>query len=142
MEADRLPKFFVRRDQGYQISDSLRKSVIFAAQNLITDPPFSKMDIISCRNLLIYLDADTQAKLMPLFNFALNPGGYLFLGKSETVVGQSDLFETVSQKGPALSPPGPGPPDRPGFPDFAGRGRERIRPPRHTAGPQDPTLRT
>ena len=95
---DRLAKFFVRKDTGYQISDALRKSVVFAAQNLITDPPFSKMDIISCRNLLIYLDADTQAKLMPLFNFALNPGGYLFLGKSEGIGGRSDLFDMVSKK--------------------------------------------
>ena len=94
----RLAKFFVRKDQGYQVSESLRNSVVFAAQNLITDPPFSKMDLISCRNLLIYLDADTQAKLIPLFNFALNPGGYLFLGKSEGVGGQDDLFDAVSKK--------------------------------------------
>ena len=72
--------------------------MVFAAQNLITDPPFSKMDIISCRNLLIYLDADTQAKLMPLMNFALNPGGYLFLGKSEGIGGRNDLFDVVSKK--------------------------------------------
>ena len=98
VEADRLAKFFVRKDSGYQISDALRKSVVFATQNLITDPPFSKMDIISCRNLLIYLDADTQTKLMPLFNFALNPGGYLFLGKSEGIGGRSDLFDIVSKK--------------------------------------------
>ena len=98
VEADRLSNFFIRKDSGYQISDALRKSVVFASQNLITDPPFSKMDIISCRNLLIYLDADTQTKLMPLFNFALNPGGYLFLGKSEGIGGRSDLFDIVSKK--------------------------------------------
>lgn len=72
--------------------------MVFATHNLITDPPFSKMDIIGCRNLLIYLDADTQAKLIPLFNFALNPGGYLFLGKSEGIGGQNDLFDMVSKK--------------------------------------------
>ncbi len=98
VEADRLSKFFVRKDVGYQISDALRKAVVFAVQNLITDPPFSKMDIISCRNLLIYLDADTQTRLMPLMNFALNPGGYLFLGKSEGIGGRSDLFDMVSKK--------------------------------------------
>ena len=98
VEPERLSRFFVRKDWGYQVSESLRKSVVFAAQNLITDPPFSKMDIISCRNLLIYLDADTQTKLMPLFNFALNPGGYLFLGKSEGIGGQNDLFDIVSKK--------------------------------------------
>ncbi len=96
--ADRLARFFLRRDQGYQIIESLRNSVVFAVQNLITDPPFSKMDLIGCRNLLIYLDADTQTKLIPLFNFALNPGGYLFLGKSEGVSGQNDLFSLVSKQ--------------------------------------------
>ena len=95
---ERLARFFVRKEQGCQVSESLRGSVVFAVQNLITDPPFSKMDIISCRNLLIYLDADTQAKLVPLFNFALNGGGYLFLGKSEGVSGQNDLFNVVSKK--------------------------------------------
>ena len=98
VEPERLSRFFVRKDQGYQVGESLRKSVVFAVQNLITDPPFSKMDLISCRNLLIYLDADTQQKLIPLFNFALNPGGYLFLGKSEGIGGQNDLFDIVSKK--------------------------------------------
>ena len=93
-----MRRFFFRKDGSYQVSESLRGSVVFAVQNLITDPPFSKMDIISCRNLLIYLDADTQAKLIPLFNFALKPGGYLFLGKSEGVGGQHELFDTVSKK--------------------------------------------
>ncbi len=96
--ADRLAKYFTRKDQGYQVSELLRNSVVFADQNLITDPPFSKMDLISCRNLLIYLDTETQAKLIPLFNFALNPGGYLFLGKSEGVGGRDDLFDTISKK--------------------------------------------
>jgi two-component system CheB/CheR fusion protein len=95
---ERLAKFFIRKEQGYQVSDSLRNSAVFAAQSLIADPPFSKMDIISCRNLLIYLDAETQAKLIPLFNFALRPDGYLFLGKSESVGGRHDLFDTISKK--------------------------------------------
>jgi two-component system CheB/CheR fusion protein len=95
---ERLSRFFVRGDRGYQVSESLRKSVTFAVQSIVADPPFSKMDIISCRNLLIYLDTDTQTRLMPLFNFALNPGGYLFLGKSEGISGQNDLFEIVSKK--------------------------------------------
>ncbi len=95
---ERLSKFFIRNDRGYQVTEPVRKSVVFAVQNLITDPPFSKMDIISCRNLLIYLDAETQTKLIPLFNFALNSGGYLFLGKSEGIGGQNDLFDVVSKK--------------------------------------------
>jgi two-component system, chemotaxis family, CheB/CheR fusion protein len=95
---ERLAKFFTRKEQGYQVGDSLRNSVVFADQNLIADPPFSKMDLVSCRNLPIYLDAETQAKLIPLFNFALNPGGYLFLGKSESVGGRHELFDTISKK--------------------------------------------
>ena len=96
-------------------------------QNLITDPPFSKMDIISCRNLLIYLDADTQTKLMPLFNFALNPGGYLFLGKSEGIGSRNDLFDIVSKKARLfrrLTPARPIALDSPILP-----GRTRILPP-------------
>jgi two-component system CheB/CheR fusion protein len=96
--AKRLAKFFVRKEHGYQVSESLRGAVVFASQNLITDPPFSKMDLVSCRNLLIYLDGETQAKLVPLFNFALNSGGYLFLGKSEGVGVETDLFSPVSKK--------------------------------------------
>jgi len=95
---ERLSRFFIRNDRGYQVIEPVRKSVVFASQNLVTDPPFSKMDIISCRNLLIYLDAETQTKLIPLFNFALNPGGYLFLGKSEGIGDQSDLFDIISKK--------------------------------------------
>ena len=96
--SDRLSKFFERKDSGYKVIDSLRNSVIFAVQNFITDPPFSRMDIVSCRNLMIYIDADTQAKLIPLFNYALSPGGYLFLGKSEGIGGRQDLFDMVSKK--------------------------------------------
>ncbi len=95
---ERLSRFFIRNDRGYQVNEQVRKSVVFASQNLINDPPFSKMDIIICRNLLIYLDAETQTKLIPLFNFALNPGGYLFLGKSEGICGQNDLFDVVSKQ--------------------------------------------
>jgi two-component system CheB/CheR fusion protein len=95
---ERMARFFLRNAKGYQISESLRKAVVFSRHNLISDPPFSKIDIVCCRNLLIYLDAETQAKLMPLFNFALNPGGYLFLGKSEGIGSQNDLFEIVSKK--------------------------------------------
>ncbi|MCE5278517.1 MAG: chemotaxis protein CheB [Planctomycetaceae bacterium] len=94
-----LLKYFVRKEEGYQVKESLRAALTFATQNVISAPPFSKMDLISCRNLLIYLDADAQTKLMAVFNFALKPGGYLFLGRSESVAGQNDLFETVSNKG-------------------------------------------
>ena len=95
---ERLSRFFIRKERGYQVGELVRQSVVFAAHNLISDPPFSKMDLISCRNLLIYLDTGMQQKLIPLFNFALNSGGYLFLGKSEGVGERNDLFDIVSKK--------------------------------------------
>jgi two-component system CheB/CheR fusion protein len=127
-----LASYFVRKENGFQVKDSLREILTFAAQNVITDPPFSKMDLISCRNLLIYLNADAQAKLMALFNFSLKPGGYLFLGRSETVAGQSDLFEAASKKARIyrrLTPTRPLLLDSPILP-----GKRRMIMPGHTAG--------
>jgi two-component system, chemotaxis family, CheB/CheR fusion protein len=72
--------------------------LVFSEQNVIKDPPFSKLDLISCRNLLIYLNGDLQKKLIPLFHYALNPGGYLFLGTSETVGEFGDLFAALERK--------------------------------------------
>ncbi|MBS1877512.1 MAG: GAF domain-containing protein [Acidobacteria bacterium] len=95
---DRLQKFFAKHETGYQISKRLREAVVFAPQNLIADPPFSKMDLILCRNLLIYLEPQVQNKVIALLHFALNPGGYLFLGNSETLGVQQDLFAPVSKK--------------------------------------------
>ena len=74
------------------------KSVVFAEQNVISDPPFSKLDLISCRNLLIYLEPEIQQKILAMFHFALREGGYLFLGNAETISQQHDLFETMSRK--------------------------------------------
>ncbi len=98
VEPGRLAKFFLAKVQGFQIREPLRGAVVFASHNLISDPPFSKMDIICCRNLLIYLDTEAQAKVIPLFNFALNPSGYLFLGKAESAADREDLFTLVSKK--------------------------------------------
>ena len=97
---DRLRRFFNHQEKNhtYQISKQLRESVVFAAQNLISDPPFSKLDLITCRNLLIYLDNETQNKILRMFHYALNPGGYLFLGSSETVGFEADLFRMISKK--------------------------------------------
>ena len=72
--------------------------VVFAPQSLIMDPPFTKLDILSCRNLLIYLAAEMQKKLIPLFHYSLRPGGILFLGSAETVGGFTDLFESLDRK--------------------------------------------
>jgi two-component system CheB/CheR fusion protein len=96
---DRLRKFFVMLDdQHYQINKELRELVVFSNQNLIGDAPFSKLDLISCRNLLIYLEPEMQNNVLSLFHFALVSGGYLFLGPSETTGRSSELFETISKK--------------------------------------------
>jgi two-component system CheB/CheR fusion protein len=99
VSAERRRKFFVKSgEQQYQVSKQLRESLVFAPQNLVSDAPFSKLDLITCRNLLIYLEPDAQARAISLFHFALNPGGYLVLGPSETIGRRTDLFETVSKK--------------------------------------------
>jgi two-component system CheB/CheR fusion protein len=99
LSAERLAKFFTKYDeQTYQVNKQLREAVVFAVQNLITDAPFSKLDLVSCRNLLIYLEPDIQQKVISLLHYSLNEGGYLFLGPSETIGRQPDLFETASKK--------------------------------------------
>lgn len=95
---ERLKHFFVRDDHGYRVRKEIREMVIFAPQNLIMDPPFTKLDILSCRNLLIYLSPEVQKKLIPLFHYSLAPGGILLLGSAETVGGNSALFATLHGK--------------------------------------------
>ncbi len=94
----RLRRFFVEEEGGYRVSKMLREMVVFARQNLISDPPFSRMDLISCRNLLIYLEPSLQKKALPTFHYALKPDGFLLLGASESVGGFTDLFEPVDKK--------------------------------------------
>ena len=114
---ERLARFFTRVDESaWQISKQVRETVTFAVQNLITDAPFSKMDLISCRNLLIYLEPEVQKKVITLLHFALKEGGYLFLGPSETVGRQTDLFEPVSKKWRIYRRIGPGRADDLQFP--------------------------
>jgi two-component system CheB/CheR fusion protein len=99
VSADRIKRFFVMVDDShFQIDKQLRESVVFSHQNLIGDAPFSKLDLISCRNLLIYLEPEMQQKVISLFHFALVSDGYLLLGPSETVGRLTDLFEIVSKK--------------------------------------------
>ena len=93
-----LSKYFVRRENGFQVSRSLREMVVFAHHNLIQDPPFTNIELIACRNLLIYLQPVLQNKVLNYFNFSLNPGGLLFLGSSETVGEYVDYFELVHSK--------------------------------------------
>lgn len=95
---ERLQRFFTKDDYGYRISKAVREMVIFAPQNLIMDPPFTKLDVLCCRNLLIYFTGELQKKLLPLFHYTLNPGGILFLGSSETIGGFQDLFAPVDDK--------------------------------------------
>lgn len=96
--ADRLRRFFIKEDGMYRINKQVREMVIFAPQNVIMDPPFTKLDLLTCRNLLIYFTAELQKKVIPLFHYSLNPGGVLFLGSSETIGSFSDLFVTADNK--------------------------------------------
>jgi two-component system CheB/CheR fusion protein len=95
---ERLRRFFVEEKGGYQVIKPLRERVIFARQNLISDPPFSRMDLISCRNVMIYLEPTLQKKALPAFHYALKPEGVLFLGASESVGTFTDLFAPVDKK--------------------------------------------
>lgn len=95
---DRLVRFFSIDGNGYRINKDIREMVIFAPQNVIMDPPFTKLNILCCRNLLIYLNAELQKKLIPLFHYALAEHGILLLGNSETISGFSDLYEVVDNK--------------------------------------------
>jgi two-component system CheB/CheR fusion protein len=98
LSESRLRRFFTATPQGYQISKSLRDLCVFAVHNVVQDPPFSRLDLISCRNLLIYLGAGLQQKILPLFHFALRRDGFLLLGTAETVGTSGDLFSLVDKK--------------------------------------------
>jgi two-component system CheB/CheR fusion protein len=94
----RIERYFMREDNGYRVRKDIREMTVFAVQNVIKDPPFTKVDLISCRNLLIYLNSDLQRKLLPLFHYAIRPGGLLLLGPSETVGPCTDLFDLADKK--------------------------------------------
>ncbi len=94
---ERLRRFFNREGDGYRIRRELREMLLFANHNFIKDPPFSHLDLISCRNVLIYLNRTAQERVMQTFHFALNTGGYLFLGTSESVDTSDNLYEIVSR---------------------------------------------
>jgi two-component system CheB/CheR fusion protein len=96
--AQRIQHFFLKEDKGYRVKKEIREMIVFAPQDFIKDPPFSKMDIICCRNLLIYLETEPQKKIIPLMHYALKPNGLLFLGTSETIGDATDLFTIVDKK--------------------------------------------
>lgn len=96
---DRLERFFIRTgDDRWQVRKPLREAMLFASQNILADAPFSRMDIVACRNLLIYLEPEIQQKLLQLFHFALNDGGYLILGPSESIGRRTELYAPISKK--------------------------------------------
>jgi two-component system CheB/CheR fusion protein len=100
VNAARMARFFVRSDGGYRVAQSIRDMCIFARQDLTQDPSFSHIDLISCRNVLIYFEPDLQRKVLADFHFALNNGGLLLLGNSETLHAFQDLFTVSAKKGP------------------------------------------
>ena len=93
----RLARFFSKEDHGYRVLPELRAAVVFTVQNVLADPPFSRLDLVSCRNLLIYLRPEAQAKVISLFHFALREGGILLLGTSETIADAKGRFEVISK---------------------------------------------
>lgn len=109
MGEERLDRFFLAQNGEFQVRQEIRETVLFTPQNLIADPPFSRVDLISCRNLLIYLEPAAQQRVFEIFHFALNPKRYLFLGRSESTDPDSTQFEEVSrtwriyQRSPALA---------------------------------------
>lgn len=94
---DRLRRFFIREGDGYRVRQELRDSVLFAVHDLLKDPPFSRVDLISCRNVLIYLDRDLQEQVCSTFHYALKPGGYLLLGSSETADNPAGVFRLLER---------------------------------------------
>jgi two-component system, chemotaxis family, CheB/CheR fusion protein len=96
VSAERLRRFFTKEDRHYRIQKSVRDMCVFARQNVTVDPPFSRVDLVTCRNVMIYMSPPLQERLLPVFHFALNPGGFLVLGQAETVGSFGDLFELTN----------------------------------------------
>lgn len=95
---DRLKRFFIRKDGEYQVKNEIREMAVFAVHNVLKDPPFAKLDLISCRNLLIYLKSDAQKSLLSIFNYALNIDGILFLGPSESIGESMEHYQVLDKK--------------------------------------------
>ena len=95
---ERLSCFFIKEETGYRIRKDIREMVVFAIQNVIKDPPFTKLDLVSCRNVMIYLEAELQDRLIPTFHYALNLDGVLFLSPSESIGNHTELFTVLNRK--------------------------------------------
>ncbi|MBD3239381.1 MAG: PAS domain-containing protein [Chitinivibrionales bacterium] len=98
MPKERLDRYFVRDEKGYRVRKEIREMLVFAPHNVLSDPPFTRLDLVVCRNLLIYLEGGPQKQLLKVFHYALRPGGLLFLGPSESIGPQAELFETLHNK--------------------------------------------
>ncbi|MEO3429596.1 chemotaxis protein CheB [Pelagibius sp. CAU 1746] len=118
----RLARFFTKEDHGYRVSPDMRATVVFTEQDVLADPPFSRLDLVSCRNLLIYLQPEAQAKVISLFHFALRDDGILLLGGSETIGEGDERFEVVSKAAPIYRHVAPSRPATGGFSLGAGDG--------------------
>src|SRR5262249_22208079 len=95
---ERLRRFFTETSKGYQVRQSIRDMCVFARHNVLADPPFSRMDVITCRNVLIYLEPVLQRRLMPMIHYALKSSGFLWLGSSESIGSFTELFEVEDAK--------------------------------------------
>ncbi len=130
VSTDRLHRFFTPQDHGYRITKEVRQTVVFAEHNLITDPPFPRLDLIRCCNLLMYLEPAVQARLVPCLHFALVDGGYLVLGRAEGIGQRHDLFTMVSKKWRIHRRIGPQRPGEVPFPVVTGSGAGAAHDPR------------
>ncbi|MGZ5558914.1 MAG: chemotaxis protein CheB, partial [Methylobacter sp.] len=95
---ERLRRFFITEDGGYRMKKEIREMIVFAVQNIVKDPPFTKLDLLSCRNLMIYLEPELQNRLIPAFHYALKPDGVLFLSPSESIGNHTELFTPLNRK--------------------------------------------
>jgi two-component system CheB/CheR fusion protein len=95
---ERISQFFIGDNEGFRVNTSIREMVVFAPQDVIKDPPFTKLDILTCRNMLIYMEPELQKKLMALFNYSLKPSGILILGSAETLGNDNEGFEVIDSK--------------------------------------------
>ena len=136
MSPARLARFFSKEDHNYRVLPELRAAVVFTVQDVLADPPFSRLDLVSCRNLLIYLRPEAQAKVISLFHFALREGGILLLGSSETVGNADDRFEVISKQERLYRHIGR---SRPGELGFSMSGGDGVRVPARPAQGQSPS---
>lgn len=129
MSAERLARFFTPEEHGLRVTSELRACVVFTVQDVLVDPPFARLDLVSCRNLLIYLEPDAQARVISLFHFALREGGVLVLGSSETVNAPPGRFEVISKSARIYRRIGRSRPGEVDFSSLSGEpGRPRVRP--------------